>query len=435
MAAGADLSREREKSIQALEEQAKALYEAGKDDEAADAYERGARLLERHAAAAASRRIERARKARAIKFLEYAAALRSGDIPKPEPTPTGEVTATRGAGARPQGEGGEGGPGRGPLRAPAKAGPAGEGKEQDEIRSAVTALLHHSSIGWEQIGGLEDTKREIKYALGVALAQRPEGLTLASWRNVLFFGPPGTGKTLLAAATSRAMGWNGQRAASFFNVKVSSVMSKYFGESTKIISELYGTARDVSPSVVFLDEFESLCGSRNEGDTGTERRILSTILSELDGLAEKDRGDVLVLTIAATNRPWDLDPAVLSRFDKKVLIPLPDPVTRQAILALQLERRGYKVEVPPERLVELTDGLSGREIESLCKEVTNRMISQENADIPGLVDRGLEALREYRIKVRPLGIQDFDRARRLVTPVTSPADMQRYVAWREAAEA
>ena len=421
---GADLNREREKTIAALEEQAKGLYEAGKDDEAADVYERAGRLLERHAAAAASRRIERARKGKALKYLEYAAALRSGDIPKPEASATGEVTSTRGAPTRDA-------EGRAPV---GQAGRKGD-KAEDEIRSAVTGLLHHSNIGWDQIGGLEETKREIKYALGVALAQRPEGLKLASWRNVLFFGPPGTGKTLLAAATSRAMGWGGQRQASFFNVKVSSVMSKYFGESTKIISELYGTARDVSPSVVFLDEFESLCGSRNEGDTGTERRILSTILSELDGLAEKDRGDVLVLTIAATNRPWDLDPAVLSRFDKKVLIPLPDPVTRRAILDIQLGKRGFKVEVPPEQLVELTEGLSGREIESLCKEVTNRMISHENADIPQLVDRGLEALKDYRIKVRALRQEDFERARRLVSPVTSSAEMQRYVAWREAAEA
>lgn len=424
---GADLNREREKTINSLEEQAKALYEAGKDEEAADAYERAGRLLERHASAAASRRIEKARKGRALKFLEYAAALRSGDIPKPEANATGEVTAARGAGAR------EGEPGRpGPL---AGGAPRKGDKAEDEIRSAVTGLLHHSNIGWDQIGGLEETKREIKYALGVALAQRPEGLSLASWRNVLFFGPPGTGKTLLAAATSRAMGWGGQRQASFFNVKVSSVMSKYFGESTKIISELYGTARDVSPSVVFLDEFESLCGSRNEGDTGTERRILSTILSELDGLAEKDRSDVLVLTIAATNRPWDLDPAVLSRFDKKVLIPLPDPVTRRAILELQLKKRGFQVEASFEQLVELTDGLSGRELESLCKEVTNRMISEENADIPQLVDRGLEALKEYRIKVRALRMEDFERGRRLVTPVTSRAEMERYEEWRRAAEA
>src|SRR5690606_26180668 len=119
-----------------------------------------------------------------------------------------------------------------------------------------------------------------------------------------FYGPPGTGKTILAAATSNALrkGAHEKRGAMFFNVKVSGVMSKYFGESSKIISEIYGTARDNSPSVVFLDEFESLTGKRGSDEqSGAERRILSTILSELDGLSEKGRSDIFVLTIAAAN--------------------------------------------------------------------------------------------------------------------------------------
>jgi SpoVK/Ycf46/Vps4 family AAA+-type ATPase len=417
--ANVDLTRERAKAIEALEKQAKAHYDAGHDAEAADAYERAARLLERHAAAAPSRRIEQARKGKALKYLEYSRALRSGDIPKNEATAGGEVTANRGSG---RDDGGS------------KAARGKGGDKGDEIKGAVTGLLHHSHVTWDKIGGLEETKREIKYALGVSLAKMPAGVQLTSWRNMLFFGPPGTGKTLLAAATSRAMSFNDQEEAAFFNVKVSSVMSKYFGESTKIVSELYGTARDVSPSVIFLDEFESLCGSRNEGDTGTERRILSTILSELDGLSEKDREDVFVLTIAATNRPWDLDPAVLSRFDKKILIPLPDEVTREAILDIHLGRRGFQITCAMPELVELTDGLSGREIESLCKEVTNRMIASENADIPNLVDQGLEAVRAYSIRVRPLELTDFERARAQVQPVTSAEDMQRYYDWRDAAE-
>lgn len=419
-----DLSRERAKAIEALEAKAKEAYEAGNDAEAADLYERAAQLLLRQAEASASRKIEQARKARAAKFREYATALRSGDIPKPEATATGEVTASAGS-AGAAGEKAARGGGRG------RKG----GKESDEVHQAVTGLLHHSNVTWDKIGGLEETKREIKYALGVSLAKKPPGLQLATWRNVLFYGPPGTGKTLLAAATSRALKTSEREHAVFFNVKVSSIMSKYFGESTKIISELYGTARDMSPAVIFLDEFESLCGSRNEGDTGTERRILSTILSELDGLAEKGRDDIYVLTIAATNRPWDLDPAVLSRFDKKVLIPLPDDRTRRAILDIHLGKKGFTLECDLDDLVALTDGLSGREIESLAKEVTNRMVAEENRIIPDLVDRGLDAVKEHAITVRPLTLQDFERARRLVHPVTTPEQLQRYLDWRDAAEA
>jgi katanin p60 ATPase-containing subunit A1 len=421
--ANPELNKEREKTIHSLESKAKAAYEAGNDVEAADLYERAAQMLLRYAENAASRTIERGRKAKAAKYREYATALRSGDIPKPEATASGEMTAPAGT-AEHEGKGG----GRGPAR---KKG----GKADDEVHQAVTALLHHSGVTWDKIGGLEETKREVKYALGVSLAKKPPGVELATWRNMLFYGPPGTGKTLLAAATSRALKTTDREQAVFFNVKVSSIMSKYFGESTKIVSELYGTARDMSPAVVFLDEFESLCGSRNEGDTGTERRILSTILSELDGLAEKGREDIYVLTIAATNRPWDLDPAVLSRFDKKILIPLPDPDTRKAILDIHLVKKGFNLTCDLDELVELTDGLSGREIESLAKEVTNRMVSEENRAIPDLVDRGLEAVKEHAITVRPLGLEDFERARRLVHPVTTPEQVQRYLDWRDAAEA
>src|SRR5205814_715183 len=156
----------------------------------------------------------------------------------------------------------------------------------------------------------------------------------------------------------------------FYNVKVSSILSKYFGESSKIISELYGTARDTSPSVVFLDEFESLAGQRDASDSGAERRILSTLLSELDGMDSKGRTDLYVLTIAATNRPWDLDNAVLSRFEKKILIPLPDETTRDRILKIHLQKKGFTTDVPYDELVRLTNGHSGREIERFCKEVT-----------------------------------------------------------------
>jgi SpoVK/Ycf46/Vps4 family AAA+-type ATPase len=185
---------------------------------------------------------------------------------------------------------------------------------------------------------------------------------------------------------------------------------------------------------VFLDEFESLCGSRNEGDTGTERRILSTILSELDGLAEKGRDDIYVLTIAATNRPWDLDPAVLSRFDKKILIPLPDPVTRRAILEIHIVKKGFQTTCSIDTLVDMTEGLSGREIERFAKEVTNRMVSEENREIPALLDKGVEELRRFTIKTRALGAEDFERARKHVNPVTSPADMKRYADWKEETE-
>ena len=412
-----DLGREWEKIRKKVEDQAAAHLQAGELQAAADKLDQLASLWERHANSAASRKIEQARKARARYYREEATRLRSGEVSAPDAN--GEAVQTK---PRP---GSSGKPG-------AKKG--GGSKDENEVDKVVTGLIHHSNVTWDKIGGLETTKREIKYALGISLAQMPEGVQLAGWRNMLFYGPPGTGKTLLAAATSQALKSGEHKPAVFFNVKVSSVMSKYFGESTKIVSELYGSARDMSPAVIFLDEFEALVGSRGEGDTGTERRILSTILSELDGLSEKGREDIYVLTIAATNRPWDLDPAVLSRFDKKILIPLPDEVTRRAILEIHLTKKGFELECDLSDVVALTEGLSGRELESLSKEVTNRMVAEANADIPNLVDQGLDAVRGYKVKVRALTFADFERAREQVNPVTSSEDMQKYFDWRDAIE-
>ncbi|MBI5365793.1 MAG: ATP-binding protein, partial [Planctomycetes bacterium] len=300
-----------------------------------------------------------------------------------------------------------------------------------ELRAAVSALITCSPVSWEDVGGLDETKNEVKYALGITLARPPDGVTLAGWTNILFYGPPGTGKSLLAAATSGALKSADGAPSAFFNVKVSSVLSKYFGESSKLISELYGTARDCSPSVIFLDEFESLCARRDGDDSGPERRILSTLLSELDGLERKGRKDLYVLTIAATNRPWDLDPAVLSRFEKKILIPLPDAETRRRILAIHLERRGFRSTAAPELLVRLTAGMSGREIERLCKEVTSRMVAEMNREIPRLIDQGLDAVAGYHIRIRDLTPEDFESARARVHPQTTPEEMRKYLDWRE----
>lgn len=402
-------------SIKEQEAAAEALYQKGDDQGAAAMYEKLAQLYQRWANTAPPGPIEAVRKNKAIACRAKANTLRAGAAPARVEAPGkagSEVQNTR-------------------PQAPGRATPD---QPKDEIQNAVSNLVHQSNVTWDKIGGLEETKADIKYALGVSLAQKPAGVQLATWRNILFFGPPGTGKTLLAAATSNALRSSAREQPFFFNVKVSSVMSKYFGESTKIISTLYETARGCSPSVVFLDEFESLCGSRDEGDTGTERRILSTILSELDGLSEKGRDDVYVLTIAATNRPWDLDPAVLSRFDKKILIPLPDPVTRRAVLEIHLVKKGYNVTCGVDPLVEMTDGLSGREIERFCKEVTNRMVSEENKDIPALLDKGVEELRRFTIKVRPLVMADFERAKKHINPVTSPEEMRHYAEWKESTD-
>jgi len=388
---------------------AKTFTEAKDWTKAASAYEKAANLMSMWAEQAHGRDAEERRKKMALQYRALAQKLRNGEIAVEAPAPSSE--------------------GSGEKEPAVKNGGAG-----GEIKSIVSNLSHASKITWDDIGGLDETKNEIKFALGMTLAQHPPGVKIAAWTRILFYGPPGTGKTLLAAATSNAVKSTEGVPSVFYNVKVSSILSKYFGESSKIVSELYGTARDTSPSVVFLDEFESLAGQRDASDSGAERRILSTLLSELDGMDSKGRGDLYVLTIAATNRPWDLDSAVLSRFEKKILIPLPDEATRERILKIHLEKKGFPVEVAYPELAAQTDGYSGREIERFCKEVTTGMVEEVNKGIPALVDQGLDTVKKYKIKVRPLTKADFDAAARLIHPQTTGEEMKKYYNWKESAE-
>jgi len=306
-----------------------------------------------------------------------------------------------------------------PVEAPVSSvrGP-GEAVHRDEI----TALIYNSDVEWDDIGGLEETKREIKAAYGLALAQKPPHVQLPGWRMILFYGPPGTGKTLLAAATSNGL------EATFFNVKTSNLVSKYFGESPRLISALFAEARGRAPSVVFLDEFESLSLPRGSGESGAERRIVSTLLSELDGLVGKG-DDRYVLTIAATNVPWLIDAAILRRFERRIYIPLPDGAARRRILQIHLEERGHRTKIAYAELVRRTEGYSGREIQQLCNGAIERMADRTNPGLVRAVDRGREATERYRIRTVPLTTEDFDVAFEKVRPQTTEQELAMFCQW------
>ena len=155
---------------------------------------------------------------------------------------------------------------------------------------------------------------------------------------------------------------------------------------------------------------------------------MSTLLAELDGLVGKS-SDGYVLTIASTNVPWMLDKAILSRFQKKVLIPLPDAAAREDILRHDLEKRGFESDVPYAELAAMTDGYSGREIAGVSQEVINRIILTLNPEVSNLVDRGIDAIREYTLKVRPISKEDFETSLGNIQPGTSAKDIKTYADW------
>ncbi len=237
--------------------------------------------------------------------------------------------------------------GRAAIPAPGGAQMERGDKDEDGIEGQISHLVHKSTVSWDDLGGLDKTKQEIKLAYALSTVRMPVGVKLGGWRAILLYGPPGTGKTMLAAATSNGL------QATFFNVPLSSILSKYFGESSKLITALYNVARQRAPSVVYMDEFEALAAQRTGEESGAERRVLSSVLAELDGLAGKS-DDRYTLTICATNVPWMLDKAILSRFQRRVLIPLPDPAARASILTILLKRRGLRSEVPLRNLRQIT---------------------------------------------------------------------------------
>ena len=304
-------------------------------------------------------------------------------------------------------------------------------EEADALEQQILLLIDDSPghIDWNTIGGLTTLKEELRFHYGLAMAKIPNGVEIEGWNNVMFYGPPGTGKTLLACAIANKL------TATFFNVKASQIVSKWVGESGRLISTLYRVARkftrDGRPSIIFIDEFDALCKSRNGDGHLYHQQMLATILSEIDGFAQKNHRD-LVMTIGATNRPWDLDAAVLSRFERRILIDLPNIEARADIFRIHLENKGIPVDhntISYPILAEKTERLTGREIARLCKEVTACMLAEMNPEIPTLVDAGLNQIQNYEVKLRPLRLTDFSEPLEQLVPDTSEHEASYYKKW------
>ncbi|EEB74570.1 26S protease regulatory subunit [Thermococcus sp. AM4] len=314
---------------------------------------------------------------------------------------------------KPVKEGGKGG----------KGGSEASVDEEDQFKRYVENLIARSKVKWSDIGGLDEVKRLIMETVVISALQRPQ--SIQPWKGILLFGPPGTGKTLLASAAAGSLN------ATFFSVKASNVLSKYFGESTKIISALYEVARERAPSIVFMDEIDALTTKRSGDQSEASRRMLSTLLTELDGFQDKG-SDVLVLTLAATNTPWDLDEAVLSRFPRRIYVPLPDKKATKEII--KINTRGLDISrldldaIAEESVRRL---YSGRDIKNLCQEAVWNMIREENPDLHKLAELPYEKLRRRSLRTRPLEMRDFEAAFKKIKSPLTRKDIERYEKWAE----
>ena len=188
-----------------------------------------------------------------------------------------------------------------------------------------TIVTEKPSVSLSDVAGLDEAKQAI-YDAVITPMRHPElfrGRARQPWRGVLLYGPSGCGKTMIARALA------GEIEATFFNVSAADLVSKWLGESERLVRLLFTLARRKQPSVVFIDEIDSIGNMRSADDVGGERRLKTQLLTELQGLLSHPNERVTV--IAATNLPWELDFALLSRFEKRILVPLPDIRAREMI--------------------------------------------------------------------------------------------------------
>ncbi len=296
---------------------------------------------------------------------------------------------------------------------------------KNTFQEIARGMIYRSNVSMEQIAGLESVRREILSAFAMSFAAMPTGVVSPRIGNFLFYGFPGTGKTLLAAALSNLLD------ATFFVVKCGDVLSKYYGESSKIVHALFDEARRHPQSIIFIDELDALAGKRGDMDHSADQRLLVSLLTELDGIHHKghsvDGGNVF--TIAATNTPWVLDEAILSRFKRRIFIPLPDTIARQQMMDIHFTKRGYQFAGTPEHFANLCDGLSGREIEQVTTQAISIMFNRVNSDLHHLATMNLHQIRQHQLQVEPITIEDLCQARADIRPVATVMLADKLKSW------
>jgi len=292
-------------------------------------------------------------------------------------------------------------------------------EEEQELINMISGTIVSESpdVNWEDIAGLDNSKQALREAIVLPMI-KPELFTGARkpWSGILLFGPPGCGKTLLAKAAAT------ECKATFFSASSADLLSKWLGDSEKIISSLFKVARIKAPSIIFIDEIDSVATKRGSGsESGGERRVKTQLLSEIQGV--KSTGDKILLVMGATNRPWDVDNAMLSRFQKKIHVPLPDMPARAGIF--RIHTAGVESALEDDDYIELavrSDGYSGRDISNVCREVI--MLPIRELDMSGLLENS-----DQGVKIRPLSLDDFTKTLKKVKPMTSNKDLELYKHW------
>ncbi len=268
-------------------------------------------------------------------------------------------------------------------------------------------MVQAPNIGWDDVGGVDEARERLREGVELPL-KHPDSfrrLGIRPAKGFLLYGPPGTGKTLLAKATAR------EAEANFIATKSSDLLSKWYGESEQQIARLFARARQVAPTVIFIDEIDSLVPARGSGwgEPQVTERVVNTILAEMDGLEELQS----VVVIGASNRPNLIDPALLrpGRFDELIYVPVPDTAGRRHILGIHTKGMPLADDVDLQSLAERTPRFTGADLEDLVRRAG--LFALRGSIEAGVVSMAEfeRALGETRASVTPEMESDYDRIR------------------------
>jgi transitional endoplasmic reticulum ATPase len=258
-------------------------------------------------------------------------------------------------------------------------------------------MIEAPNVGWDDVGGLDEAKRELRDGVELPLRHPDsfERLGIRPAKGFLLFGPPGTGKTMLAKAVAR------EAEANFIATKSSDLLSKWYGESERQVTRLFQRARQVAPTVIFIDEIDAMAPTRGGGlgEPAVTERVVNTLLAEMDGLEEL-RG---VVVIAASNRPALLDPALLrpGRFDDLIYVPVPERDGRLHILKIHTRDMPLGEDVDLDSIAGRTEGYTGADLEDIVRRAGLQAL-REDLDIERVTMSYFEdALKETRASVTP----------------------------------